>query len=44
MMTRMMTMMMSMEMTMMNVMYDNDVDDYNNNDVMEMVIVMMIFI
>ena len=43
-MTRMMTMMMSMEMTMMNVMYDNDVDDYNNNDVMEMVIVMMIFI
>jgi len=44
MMTRMMTMMMSMEMTMMNVMYDNDVDDYNNNDVMEMVIVMMMFI
>jgi hypothetical protein len=44
MMTRMMTMMMSMEMTMMNVMHDNDVDDYNNNDVMEMVIVMMIFI
>jgi hypothetical protein len=43
-MTRMMTMMMSMEITMMNVMYDNDVDDYNNNDVMEMVIVMMIFI
>jgi len=40
MMTRMMTMMMSMEMTMMNVMYDNDLDDYNNNDVMEMVIVM----
>jgi len=43
-MTRMMTMMMSMEITMMNVMYDNDVDDYNNNDVMEMVIVMIIFI